>query len=180
MIGPLSPSIVTVRRKPGAHSRGLLSVGGGSVVFHVALGKGGISAFKREGDGATPRAAMAVLHGYWRSDKGPRPDTALPMQPIRHDAGWCDAPWHAAYNCPVRLPFPASAETMRRTDDLYDIVLVLDWNIGSRQAGRGSAIFMHLARPGYLPTEGCIALTRRDMLRLLRSVNTGTRVVVTG
>lgn len=168
-----------MRRKPGHDSRGLLSVGGG-ISFDVALGKGGISAFKREGDGATPRTKMAVLHGYWRADKGPRPETALPMRPIRHDAGWCDAPWHAAYNRPVRLPFPQSAETMWRTDDLYDIVLVLDWNIGRRQAGRGSAIFMHLARPGYLPTEGCIALKRRDMLRLIQFVSSFTRVAVIG
>jgi L,D-peptidoglycan transpeptidase YkuD (ErfK/YbiS/YcfS/YnhG family) len=153
-----------------------LSIGG--LTFEAAIGKGGISALKREGDGATPLASMEIVAGYWRAGRQPRPRTTLAMQPIRHDGGWCDAPWHGRYNRAVRLPFPASAEAMARADHLYDIVLVLDWNYRRRTAGRGSAIFMHLARPGYLPTEGCLALGRRDMLRILERLGAGARVRV--
>ena len=170
------PALLTVRRKPGRPCRALVGFGG--LVFEAAIGKGGISAFKREGDGATPLAAMDIVAGYWRADRLARPRTRLAMSAIRHDGGWCDAPWHGRYNRPVRLPFPASAETMARTDHLYDIVLVLDWNYRRRAAGRGSAIFMHIARPGYRPTEGCVALERRDMLRLLEAVGPRARVRV--
>jgi len=100
------------------------------------------------------------------------------MSAIRHDGGWCDAPWHGRYNRPVRLPFPASAETMARTDHLYDIVLVLDWNYRRRAAGRGSAIFMHVAKEGYEPTEGCIALAYPDLLKVLAHIGPATRLVV--
>jgi L,D-peptidoglycan transpeptidase YkuD (ErfK/YbiS/YcfS/YnhG family) len=168
--------LLSVRAKAGDRRRATIA----SRSFHVdaALGRGGISAFKREGDGATPRAEMRVLSGFWRADRLARPATRLSMCPIRADMGWCDAPFHAAYNRPVRLPFGASHETMRRDDHLYDIVLVLDWNVSSRRAGAGSAIFMHLARPGYLPTEGCIAVAGKDMIRLLRIIGPGTRVRV--
>ena len=86
--------------------------------------------------------------------------------PAKND-GWCEEPRHGSYNRPIRLPSSAGHETMWRDDRLYDIVGVLDWNISPRVSGRGSAIFLHLARPGYRPTAGCIALSRRDLGLLL-------------
>lgn len=91
----------------------------------------------------------------------------MPLRALSPDQGWCDAPRHGSYNRPLRLPSPAGHERMWRDDHLYDVVGVLDWNVAPRASYRGSAIFLHLARPGYAPTEGCIALAPRDLARLL-------------
>jgi len=96
-----------------------------------------------------------------------RPQTSLPVRAIRRHDGWCDASADRNYNRPVRLPYRASAEHLWREDELYDVVVVLTYNERPRVRGRGSAIFMHVARPGYAPTEGCIALARGHLLRLL-------------
>ncbi|MCB1382610.1 MAG: hypothetical protein KDJ73_06715 [Notoacmeibacter sp.] len=164
--------MITVRRRPGYPTQGLLRAGGS--VFACALGRSGTCAFKREGDGATPVARMAVLGGFFRADRLHTGPCAVPMKAIRPDDGWCDAPCHAAYNRPVRMPFAASHERIMRDDRLYDAALVLDWNITSRRRHRGSAIFFHIAREGFLPTEGCIAVTPSVMRRLLKVVRPGT------
>ncbi|MGB3503014.1 MAG: L,D-transpeptidase family protein [Mesorhizobium sp.] len=170
--------MIVVRRKPGNPSQGLLVFDGR--VFRCALGKGGTSSRKREGDGATPIASMRLLSGYFRRDGVVARRTNLPLAPIHARLGWCDAPADRNYNRPVTLPYAASHETMRRKDRLYDICIVLDWNITPRHRGGGSAIFMHLARPGYLPTEGCVALALRDMARLLPHLSRHTVVKVVG
>lgn len=156
---------LTVRARPGNPSQGLLVAG--TTVFPCALGKGGISANKREGDGATPLAAMRILSGYFRGDRVAARRTRLKMTPIPADLGWCEVPEDRNYNRPVTIPYRASHETMRRADRLYDFCLVLDWNISPRRRGRGSAIFFHLARPGFTPTQGCVAVTAKVMARLL-------------
>ncbi|MBZ9938006.1 L,D-transpeptidase family protein [Mesorhizobium sp. BR1-1-16] len=143
-----------------------------------AIGRSGISGLKREGDGATPAARMALVAVLWRPDRGTPPKTLLPRRAIRPADGWCDAAFDANYNRPVTCPYPASHEAMTRDDALYDIVVVLDWNYTRRLQGRGSAIFLHLARPGFKPTEGCIAVTRADMRWLLGRVGRRARVRV--
>lgn len=158
-------SLITVRARPGHPSQGLLVAG--NAVFPCALGRGGISANKREGDGATPLAAMRILSGYFRADHVAARRTRLRMTPIPADLGWCEVPNDRNYNRPVKIPYGASHETMRRADRLYDYCLVLDWNISPRLRGRGSAIFFHLARPGFTPTQGCVAVTAKVMARLL-------------
>ncbi len=170
-------ALITVRARPGNPAQGILRIG--PLALPCALGKGGILAAKREGDGATPLGAFRVLSGYFRprlsGDMLPR-RTRLPMRPIGKRLGWCDAPGDRNYNRPVRLPYPASHERMQRADHLYDAVLVLDWNISPRRRERGSAIFLHLARPGFQPTEGCIAVSRRSMARLLPLLSRESRV----
>lgn len=164
-----------VRRKPGRLHQGLLEVEG--TVLPCALGRSGFSALKLEGDGATPAGAFDLLYGYYRADRMNRPETGLPLFPIRQTDGWCDEPGHANYNRPVTLPCPASTETMMRDDHLYDICIVLNFNIRPRMRNGGSAIFFHLAREGFQPTEGCVALRRSDMLRLLPFIGPQTRMV---
>lgn len=168
---------ITVRARPGCPAQGLLNLDG--TVFGCALGRGGVSSRKREGDGATPLAVMRPLWGYHRPGRGRVPATRLQLRPIGAGLGWCDAPGDRNYNRPVRLPYPASCETMRRGDHLYDLVVVLDWNMRPAIRGRGSAIFLHLARPGYLPTEGCVAVSRRTMTRLLPVLGRGAAMRVT-
>ena len=167
---------LTVRARPGVATQGLINAGGG-VVFPCALGKGGISAAKREGDGATPLANMRLLSGYLRGRSFGR-NSRLPLAAIRADLGWCEVPDDRNYNRPVRIPYGASHETMLRADELYDACIVLDWNIRPRRRGRGSAIFFHLARPGFQPTAGCVAVTRRVMARLLPLLSRQTVIAV--
>lgn len=157
-----------------ASTRGLVTLGGRD--FPCAVGRGGRSARKREGDGAAPAGRWRLMQVLYRPDRVGRPRTGLPVRPIRPCDGWCDAPPDRNYNRPVRHPYPASAERLWREDGLYDVVVVLDYNERPRVRGRGSAIFMHVASPGYEPTAGCIALRRAHLLRLLERL--GPRATV--
>lgn len=173
-------SLVTIRRAPGAGStRGLVIAGHHTMA--CALGRSAMSAFKREGDGATPAPiTLRAQWGYFRADRVRRPQTAITMVATQTDDGWCDAPTHPAYNHPVRLPFAASHEVMMRDDELYDVCVVLDQNRppNGRKRYGGSAIFLHCAKPGLPPTQGCIALPRKQLLTLLARVSGETRIVV--
>jgi L,D-peptidoglycan transpeptidase YkuD (ErfK/YbiS/YcfS/YnhG family) len=170
-------SKLTVRARPGNRSQGFLVAG--KAVFPCALGSGGISSNKREGDGATPLASMRILCGYFRGDHVAGKRTRLAMTPIDAALGWCEVPADRNYNRPVKIPYGASHETMRRADNLYDYCLVLDWNISPRRRGRGSAIFFHLARSGFTPTQGCVAVTEKVMKRLLPLLSHRTVLRVT-
>ena len=139
-----------------------------------ALGRTGITRRKREGDGATPVARLHALGVLFRADRLRRPATALPVRAIRADDGWCDEPSDRNYNRPVRLPFAASHEVLKRLDAVYDIVVMLDWNHRPRRPNRGSAIFLHLARADFAPTAGCVAVTLPVMRRLLAAIDTRT------
>lgn len=152
-------------RTPGGGSRGLLRLHGHA--FRVALGRGGIKANKREGDGATPRGRFRLLRLWWRADRLPRPATHLPARPIRRDDGWCEDPADRRYNRPVKLSPASSADRLWREDYLYDLVIELDHNARPCIAGRGSAVFIHVARPDFAPTAGCVALEAEALKRLL-------------
>jgi L,D-peptidoglycan transpeptidase YkuD (ErfK/YbiS/YcfS/YnhG family) len=147
-----------------------------------ALGPAGVlpADLKREGDGATPGGIWPIRRVLYRPDRGPPPDTALPVQPIDPSDGWCDAPGDPAYNRPVTLPYPASAERLWRDDGVYDLVVILGHNDAPPVPGRGSAIFLHLARPDFSPTEGCVALAREDLEALLRRAAPGDALEIRG
>lgn len=159
-----------------AATRGLLQAG--SLRLPCAIGRGGLKAIKREGDGASPMGRWQLLHARYRQDKSRPPTTALPLRPTSPSDGWCDAPSDRNYNRPIRHPYPASAERMWREDDLYDLVVVLDYNLRPRCRGRGSAIFMHVAKPGLAPTEGCIALRVADLRKVLAVVRRSSHLIV--
>ena len=150
----------------------------GPLVLPCALGRGGRSWTKREGDGATPSGAWRPLAVLYRADRAGRPRTALPVRRLRPDDGWCDAVGDRNYNRHVHHPYPASAERLWRSDGVYDVIVVLDHNTRPRVQRAGSAIFMHLARPHFPPTEGCIALTRRDLLLLLSRLGPRMRIAI--
>lgn len=135
--------------------------------WRCALGRGGIRRDKREGDGATPVGLLPLRRVLYRADRVAAPRCRVAVEPIAPEDGWCDDPSHADYNRQVRLPHPARHEELWRADSLYDIVGVLGWNDAPVERGRGSAIFLHLARPDLGPTEGCIALPERDLRAVL-------------
>ncbi|MGF6227013.1 L,D-peptidoglycan transpeptidase YkuD (ErfK/YbiS/YcfS/YnhG family) [Inquilinus ginsengisoli] len=143
-----------------------------------ALGKGGVRPDKREGDGATPTGRFPLRRVLYRPDRGPAPTTALPCAAIAPEDGWCDEPADPAYNRPVRLPHPARHERMWRDDALYDLVIVIGHNDDPPVAGLGSAVFVHLARPDWGPTDGCVALARADLLELLAAAAPGDTLVL--
>lgn len=150
----------------------------GALRLRCAIGRCGIVASKREGDGGTPAGVWRLVEVLWRADRGRRPICALPARRIRSDDGWCDAPADRNYNRPVRHPYAARAERLSRDDQLYDIVVVLDHNRRPRVRGRGSAIFMHVARDDYAATEGCIALRERDLRLLLAYSGRSARLTI--
>jgi L,D-peptidoglycan transpeptidase YkuD (ErfK/YbiS/YcfS/YnhG family) len=147
------------------HPDGRLVVGG--LVFRCALGRGGVRNDKQEGDGATPTGLLPLRRVLYRADRLASPECAVPAEPIAPADGWCDDPSHADYNRMVRLPHEGSCEALWRQDAVYDLVGVRGWNDTPVQRGRGSAIFLHVARPDYAPTEGCVALALADLRRLL-------------
>ncbi|GAA3092675.1 L,D-transpeptidase [Rhizobium viscosum] len=166
------PSTLVVRAAPGKPNRAIVRFG--PLILPAAIGRSGRTVIKREGDGATPIAAMRLLYGFRRGERNGHLPTALPIKRIRPEMLWCDQPADANYNRPVKAPFKPSHEEMKRKDGLYDICLVLDWNVTSRARNRGSAIFFHLIRPGYEPTAGCVAISARDMRRILPHLRKGT------
>ena len=126
--------------------------------YRAAIGRGGVRADKSEGDGATPAGILPLRRVLYRADRGRAPSCAAPVEPLSPDDGWCDDSGHADYNRMVRLPHPARHERLWREDAIYDVIGVLGWNDAPVVRERGSAIFLHVARADFAPTEGCIAL----------------------
>jgi L,D-peptidoglycan transpeptidase YkuD (ErfK/YbiS/YcfS/YnhG family) len=147
-----------------------------------ALGRSGVVAAtaKREGDGATPAGRFALRSVLWRADRETRPETRLRVAAIRPTDGWCDDPTRPEYNRAVALPSYSSgtAERLWRDDSLYDFVVVLGHNDDPPKPGMGSAIFLHVARGDFGPTEGCIAMARDDLCALLRESGPGDALIV--
>jgi L,D-peptidoglycan transpeptidase YkuD (ErfK/YbiS/YcfS/YnhG family) len=174
------PMIFTATASSG--SLGSVSWPGGPAPLKAAFGRGAVkpAAAKREGDGASPAGVWAMRRVLYRPDKAPPPLIALPIAPIATTDGWCDAPGDSAYNRPVTLPYPASAEHMWLQDDIYDLVVILGHNDAPPVPGLGSAIFMHIARHDYAPTAGCVALARPDLEALLAVARPGDALEIRG
>jgi len=148
--------------------------------LRCAVGRGGIRTDKREGDGATPSGGWPMRRLLYRPDRLAAPATRLAANPLAPQDGWCDDPDDAVYNRPVRLPYRARAERLWREDGIYDLIVPLGYNDDPVVPGAGSAIFLHVARPDYAPTEGCVALAQADLLRVLAGADAAARVVVHG
>lgn len=167
---------IIVARTAADKTRGLLSAGDYRVP--CALGRSGIVRRKREGDGATPAGRLALLAVFYRPDRIRRPVTGLPVSPLDPHSGWCDDPGHRRYNRAIRLPFAGRNERLWRSDRLYDVVVVLDYNLAQPQPGAGSAIFLHIAAPGLAPTEGCVAVALPAMRRILARAGPGSYLYI--
>ncbi len=147
-------------------------------VYRCVLGRSGIVTDKREGDGGTPIGCFTLRRALFRPDRLAAPATALPLESLSPQDGWCDAPDHADYNRHVRLPHPARHERLWRDDGVYDVVVVLGHNDDPPVAGQGSAIFLHVAPDDGQPTEGCVALPLADLLEILKDCDAATRLCV--
>jgi L,D-peptidoglycan transpeptidase YkuD (ErfK/YbiS/YcfS/YnhG family) len=167
---------IRVRPRPGRSTQGLLFAG--ALTFPAALGRGGVRADKREGDGGTPAGALHPLGVWWRADRLPRPRALLPVRRIGPADAWCEDPADRRYNRAFRRSANEPGDRLRRVDDLYDLMVEIDHNTRPRIAGRGSAVFIHVARPGFAPTAGCVALRRRDLQKLVGRLTRNTRIVI--
>jgi L,D-peptidoglycan transpeptidase YkuD (ErfK/YbiS/YcfS/YnhG family) len=167
---------IRVRPRPGQRSLGVLIAG--HRVVPVVLGRSGIKVNKREGDGATPAGRFRPLRLWWRPDRGPRPRVRLPTRRICRDIAWCEDPADRRYNRPFRRSANDPGDRLWRGDGLYDLIVEIDHNTRPRVAGRGSAVFLHVARPDRGPTAGCVAMGAAALRRLLESMSRRTRILI--
>lgn len=159
----------------------MLRVKGNQLIFNgktyrCAIGKGGFAADKHEGDGCTPLGTFALRECWYRADRLKKPRTHLPLRIISAQDGWCDDPESPDYNKHVKLPYSFSHEELWREDHRYDLIVPLGYNDGPILPGKGSAIFMHIAAPGYTGTEGCVALAQEDLLEILPHLHPGMSI----
>ncbi len=166
--------MIRVRRRPAGRSHGILLAG--ALALPVTLGRSGIVANKREGDGATPRGNYRLARLWWRADRLPRPRGALPARRIDRALAWCEDPADRRYNRPFRRSANEPGDRLWRDDRLYDLVIEITHNTRPRVAGRGSAVFVHVARPDRSATAGCVALEAGALKRLLARVGPRTRI----
>ena len=145
--------------------------------MRCALGRAGRAIDKREGDGATPIGVFPIRRVLYRADRVSLA-TGLPAAALEPNDGWCDDPADADYNTQVALPHRARSESLWRDDHVYDLIVVLGHNDAPIVPGAGSAIFLHIAREGFSPTQGCVALARDDLLAVLREAKPGDAVRV--
>jgi len=173
-----SGQLSAIRVKPAAGNprRGWLTAG--ALTIPVALGRGGILANKREGDGGTPRGSFHPRQLWWRGDRHSRPQTFLPARMITGADAWCEDPRDRHYNQWIRLGSEQGGDRLKRPDQLYDFIIEIDHNTRPRIAGRGSAVFLHLARDNFGPTAGCVSMTKSAMLQLLRRMGPRTKIII--
>ena len=169
-------SLIRVRARPGSRTRGVLLAG--SRALQVVLGRGGIRANKFEGDGATPRGRFRLIRLWWRADRHPHPTTLLPARRISPSLAWCEDTADGRYNRPFQRAAGDGGDRLWRDDQLYDFIIEIGHNVRPRVAGRGSAVFVHVARPNRSPTAGCVALARNDLQRLLAMLGPQTRLLI--
>ncbi len=144
----------------------------------AAIGAGGIRPSKKEGDRATPAGTFSLPFGMYRQDRIKLPSTDLPMTPLRQTHAWVDDPNDPKYNQLVELPYPAHTEELWRTDEIYDLLVVVGYNMNPTRPGAGSAIFIHIARPNFSPTDGCIAVSRSILLKLIPMLGSDSTLTI--
>lgn len=167
---------IIVQTKSFEATTGLLIAGGKS--YECTLGRGGVGIDKVEGDGKTPIGTYPLRYLLYRADRMEKPHTGLPVEILTPETGWCEDPSHADYNTRITLPHPSVHDHMTREDNLYDLTVIIGYNDDPPEAGRGSAIFMHLARPDFTPTAGCVGLRLDDLLEVLRGCDSSSHITV--
>lgn len=167
---------ITVQTTSFESTTGFLMIG--RERFNCALGRTGVTFDKTEGDGKTPIGIFPLRQLLYRADRIARPETGLPVEVLTTETGWCEDPSHPDYNRKIALPHPSVVDRMTREDHLYNVTVVIGYNDDPVVPGRGSAIFMHLARPGLLPTAGCVALSMEDLLKVVKYCDSSSHIAI--
>ncbi len=136
-----------------------------------AIGKRGIGIKKKEGDKITPKGNFKIKCIYFRQDRVTKLKSGIKSKPIKKNMGWCDDPKSIKYNSLIKFPFKFSAERLYRADNIYDIILVLDYNINPVKKNKGSAIFIHVAKKNFSKTNGCIAINKKKLIKIVQILN---------
>ena len=144
--------------------------------FRCALGKGGIKKKVKEGDNITPKGIFKIIKIYYRPDKINKIISSIKKIKIKQNMGWCDDPSSSYYNKQVKLPSKYNHERLYRKDNLYDLILVLNYNTNPIIKKKGSAIFLHIAKKKYQPTKGCVALKKQDLMQLTSIIKKNTKI----
>ncbi len=143
-----------------------------------AIGKRGIGKKRREGDLITPKGLFRIKKVYFRKDRVKSLKTKISIEPITKNMGWCDDPESNRYNQLIRYPFRFTSEKLYRNDNIYDIILVLDFNTKPVKKNKGSAIFLHVAKKNYKPTRGCVAIKKNELKKLLKFISLQTKIKI--
>jgi len=146
--------------------------------FRCALGKAGIKKKKKEGDNITPEGTFKIIKVYFRPDKIKNFVTSIKKKKIKKNIGWCDDPVSNSYNKEIKLPSRFGHEKLYRKDNLYDLILVLNYNTNPIIKNKGSAIFIHIAKKNYEPTAGCVALKKKDLVELLKKIKKKIKIKI--
>ena len=146
--------------------------------FRCALGKAGIKKKKKEGDNITPEGTFKIIRVYYRRDKIKNISTLIKKKEIKKKIGWCDDPVSSVYNKEIKLPSKFSHEKLYRKDNLYDLFLVLNYNIKPIIKNKGSAIFIHITKKNYKKTKGCIALKKKHLIELISKIKKNTKIKI--
>jgi L,D-peptidoglycan transpeptidase YkuD (ErfK/YbiS/YcfS/YnhG family) len=146
--------------------------------FRCSLGKAGIGKKKIEGDNITPKGTFKIVNIYFRKDHIKNIISKLKLIKIKRTMGWCDDPTSKKYNQLIKLPTKYHHEKLYRSDKLYDIVIILNYNMNPIVKGKGSAIFLHLSKNLKNKTSGCVALRKKDMLELIKIIKKSTKVII--
>ena len=146
--------------------------------FKCALGRAGVGKKKIEGDNITPKGTFGIVKIYYRSDRIKKISSKYKLIKIIKTMGWCDDPKSRKYNQPIKLPNKYRHEILYRRDDIYDLILVLNYNMKPTIKNKGSAIFIHVTKKNYKKTAGCIALKKADLLYLVKEIKKNTKVII--
>jgi L,D-peptidoglycan transpeptidase YkuD (ErfK/YbiS/YcfS/YnhG family) len=146
--------------------------------FKCALGKAGIGIKKIEGDNITPKGTFKIVKIYYRKDRIKKIYSKFKLIKITKKMGWCDDPKSNKYNQLIALPAKYSHEILFRRDNIYDLILVLNYNMKPTIKNKGSAIFIHVAKKNYKKTAGCIALKKADLIYLAKEIKKNTKVII--
>ena len=143
-----------------------------------AVGKRGIGYKKKEGDLITPVGSYTIKYILYRKDRVRKIQTKVKKFIIKKNMGWCDDPKSSHYNKLVKLPFAYNHERLFKNENIYDIILVLDYNMNPVKKNKGSAIFIHIAKNNYKRTEGCVAIKKLHLLKIIKEIKFNTKVKI--
>ena len=143
-----------------------------------ALGKRGIGNKNIEGDFITPKGVYKIKYLLYRKDRVKKIKSKLKKIIIKKDMGWCDDSKSILYNKLIKLPFNYKYEKLYRSNNIYDIILVLNYNMNPIKKNKGNAIFIHVAKKEYKKTDGCIAIKKRDLLQIIDKIKINTKVII--
>jgi len=146
--------------------------------FRCALGKAGIGKKKKEGDNITPKGLYKIVKIYYRKDRIKKVSSKFKLIKITKNIGWCDDPNSEKYNQIINLPTKYSYEKFYRKDNVYDLILVLNYNMSPVIKNKGSAIFIHITKKKYQPTQGCVALKKNNLLKLISKINKNIKIKI--